>query len=52
MYGLLVLIGKGYLSDEVVLIGLYGIYVNELEVIIKKVLLYEAFENKVLKFVN
>lgn len=44
--------GKGHLSDEAVLIGLHGIYANELEIATKKALLHEALENKVLKLAN
>lgn len=36
LHGSLALTGKGHLSDEAVLIGLHGIYANELEVTTKK----------------
>ncbi len=52
LHGSLALTGKGHLSDEAVLIGLHGIYANELEVTTKKALLHEVFENKVLKLAN
>lgn len=52
LHGSLALTGKGHLSDEAVLIGLHGIYANELEVTTKKALLHEALENKVLKLAN
>ncbi|WP_104748537.1 L-serine ammonia-lyase [Helicobacter cetorum] len=52
LHGSLSLTGKGHLSDEAVLIGLHGIYANELDITTKKTLLHETLENKVLKLAN